>query len=209
MSPTIISKEEKAESMLLYHSDGGLDLIAGAVLLNFGLDILNQSPTTSLFTWIPILLLSSLKNRYSVPRIGYKALNADEKIVRSWTMQTAIGLAIGLLIISTLILSDPFNLQSTFSLPWSGDIRNLELAIVGGISMLAAAWMIPLRRFYLYAGILALSSLVSYFLLPVYAPIFITAAVMVVIGIKLTMSFGRTYPDPEKDKKTESREDKK
>jgi hypothetical protein len=200
MSPTNVSKKEKAEVMLLYHSDGGLDLIAGAVLLNFGLDILNQSPATSLFTWVPILLISSLKNRFTLPRLGVKALKADEKIARSWTTQTAVGLAIWLLIISTLIISDPFDMQAKLSTIGQGDVRNLIMGIVGGIAFAAAGWLIPLRRFFIYAAILALSSLISYFLAPVFVPIFITAAVMIVVGIKLTIKFGNTYPDPDQDK---------
>jgi hypothetical protein len=209
MSPTNDPKKEKAEVMLLYHSDGGLDLIAGAILLNFGLDILNQTSATSLFTWIPILLLSSLKNRFTLPRLGFKALKTNEKIARSWTVQTAVGLAIWLVIISTMILTDPFDMQVKLSVIGSGDIRNLIMAVVGGLMFAAAAWIIPLQRFYIYGAVLALSSLISYFALPVYAPVFLTAAVMVVMGIRLTMQFGKKYPDPEQDKKGGSKDSKK
>lgn len=209
MSSSNDPKKEKAEAMLLYHSDGGLDLIAGAILLNFGLDILNQTSATSLFTWIPILLISSLKNRFTLPRLGLKALKVNEKIARSWTVQTAVGLAIWLVIISTLILTDPFDMQAKLSVIGSGDIRNLIMAVAGGLLFAAAAWIIPLQRFYIYGAVLALSSLISYFVLPVYAPVFLTAAVMVVMGIRLTMKFGNTYPDPDKDKKVTSKENKK
>jgi hypothetical protein len=51
--------------------------------------------------------------------------------------------------------------------------------------------------------------LISYFFLPVYAPVFLTAAVMVVMGIRLTMQFGKKYPDPEQDKKGVSKDSKK
>lgn len=209
MSSLDVSKNEKAEVMQLYHSDGGLDLIAGAVLLNFGLDILNKTSATSLFTWIPILLISSLKNRYTLPRLGLKALKANEKIAHSWTIQTAVGLAIWLLIISTMILLDPFDMQIKLSAIGQGDIRNLILGVVGGLLFVAAGWLIPLRRFYIYSGILALSSLISYFLAPVQVPVFLTATVMIVVGIKLTMQFGKTYPDPEKDKKDAPKANKK
>ena len=209
MSPTNVSKKEKAEAMLLYHSDGGVDLIAGAILLNFGLDILNQTSATSLFTWIPILLISSLKNRFTLPRLGVKALKVNEKIARSWTVQTAVGLAIWLLIISTMIMTDPFDMQAKLSVIGSGDIRNLIMAVVGGLLFAAAGWLIPLKRFFIYGGILAVSSLISYFFVPVYAPVFLTAAVMVVMGVRLTMQFGKKYPDPEQDKKGVSKDSKK
>ncbi|MDK2981619.1 MAG: hypothetical protein PWQ55_1966 [Chloroflexota bacterium] len=202
MSPSIDSKQEKAEIMALYHSDGGLDLIAGAVLLNLGLDILNGTSATSLFTWIPILLISSLKNRFTLPRLGFKALKTNEKIARSWTIQTAVGLAIGLLILSTLILANPFGLHDTLGVIGQGDVRNLILAVVGGLMFAASAWLIPLKRFYIYGAVMAASALINYFFLPVYLPIFLTAAVMVVIGIRLTMQFSKDYPDPEQDKDT-------
>ena len=209
MPQTNVTKKEKAEAMLLYHSDGGLDLIAGAILLNFGLDILNQTSATSLFTWIPILLLSSLKNRFTLPRLGYKALKVNEKIARSWTTQTAVGLAIWLLLISTMVVTDPFDMQAKLSVIGSGDIRNLIFGAVGGLLFAAAGWLIPLSRFYIYSGILVLSSIISYFFLPVYVPVFLVAAVMVAVGIKLTMQFSNMYPDPDKDKKDVSKESKK
>ncbi len=209
MSPSIDSKQEKAEIMLLYHSDGGLDLIAGAVLLNLGLDVLNGTSATSLFTWIPILLISSLKNRFTLPRLGFKALKTNEKIARSWTIQTAVGLAIGLLILSTLILANPFGLHDTLGVIGQGDVRNLILAVVGGLMFAASAWIIPLKRFYIYGAIMAASALINYFFLPVYLPIFLTAAVMVVIGIRLTMQFSKDYPDPEENKKEVSKDPKK
>ena len=209
MSPSIDSKQEKAEIMLLYHSDGGLDLIAGAVLLNLGLDVLNGTSATSLFTWIPILLISSLKNRFTLPRLGFKALKTNEKIARSWTIQTAVGMAIGLLILSTLILANPFGLHDTLGVIGQGDVRNLILAVVGGLMFAASAWIIPLKRFYIYGAIMAASALINYFFLPVYLPIFLTAAVMVVIGIRLTMQFSKDYPDPEENKKEVSKGPKK
>lgn len=195
------SKVEREEIMLLYHSDGAVDLIAGAVLANMGLDLLNNSTTASLFTWIPILLLSSIKNRYSVPRLGYQALKADDKIVRSWTAQSAIYLAIALLVIGSVVVGDPLGLQTRFAPPLQGNVLCLAFGLIAGLGTLLAAWRVPLKRFYTYAGVILVSSLVSYFFLPVYVPVFISAAVMVVQGFRLTMAFNRRYPEPEKDKK--------
>ncbi len=199
MSSSNAVQIEREEAMQLYHSDGALDLIAGAVLMNLGLDLLNASPTTSLFTWIPILLFSSIKNRYSIPRIGYEALKADEKIVRSWTTQYAVGLAIALLALGTLIVGDPLELQTKISLPWQGNVLSLAFAILGGLGAGLAAWRIPLQRFYIYAGVMFLSGLISHFFLPLFVPVFISAVVLVVRGLQLTMAFNKQYPDPEKD----------
>jgi len=201
MSSNNSSKKEREEVMLLYHSDGAIDLIAGAVLLNLGLDLLNESPTTSLFTWIPILLFSSIKNRYSLPRIGYDALKANEKIVRSWTAQTAVGLAIALLLLGTLIVGDPLELAAKIDLPWQGSVAGLTFAILGGLGAALAAWRIPLKRLYIYAGVLFFTGLISHFFLPLYAPVFVSALVMLVTGLRFTSAFNKKYPDPEKDSK--------
>ena len=204
------SPKERESVMALYHSDGALDLIAGAVLLNLGLDLLNESPTTSLFTWIPVLLYSSIKNRFTLPRLSYDALKADEKIVRSWTAQTAVGLAIVLLVLGTVVVGDPLHIKTALNLPFQGNVMSLAFALLGGLAALLAAWLIPIKRFYIYAGIIFFSGIISYFFLPISVPVFLSAAVMVVVGFKLTMKFNTQYPDPDKpDKPIDVKEKKK
>jgi hypothetical protein len=129
--------------------------------------------------------------------------------VKSWAVQSEVGLAIWLLLISTLVISNPYDFQDKLSTIGSGDIRNLVLGAAGGLAFALAAWRIPLPHFYIYGGVLALTSLISYFFLPVSVPVFITGIVMVVYGIKLTMTFSKIYPEPEKDKKGSSKESKK
>lgn len=192
-------KKETLKAMQLYHSDGAVDIIAGSILLNFGLDFLNEAAYTSLFTWLPIILLTSIKNRYTMPRIGYETLGVDENKVKSWNTQTAAGLAIALVVISSIILGDPFGLESKLALPWEGDFRCLVFGVLGGLFLLAAAWRIPLQRFKIYAAVTFATSMICYFFLPVSAPIFISAAVILANGIRVMMSFSRQYPDPEKE----------
>ena len=193
------SKAERARIMELYHSDGAYDLVAGAVLLNFGLDLLNQATTTSLFTWIPILLLPSIKNKFAVPRIGLETLKATERQARSWTSITAVNIALGLLAVSMLVLNDPFELANRIHLPWGGDGRNLIYGTVAALYFLVSALTIPLRRCYFYAALALAASLTAMFWLPVAAPVLVTAAVLFGMGIRLTISFNRKYPDPEKE----------
>jgi hypothetical protein len=193
--------KEETKASQLFHSDGAAELIAGAVLLNFWIDLLNNDPFSSLFSWIPILLFSSIKNRYTVPRIGYKELGVDEKQTRKWTAQTAIGIAIAFLTISTLLLSDPLGLESKLSISWGGDYRCLVYGVVAGLFILIGAWRIPIKRFNIYAAIAFGSSLICYFFLPVTYPVVITAAVMLVMGIRMSMQFSKKYPDPEQETK--------
>ena len=193
--------KEETKATQLFHSDGAADLIAGAVLLNFWIDLLNNDPFSSLFSWIPILLFSSIKNRYTLPRIDLKKLGVDEKQTRNWTAQTAIGIAIAFLTISTLLLNDPLDLKSKLSMSWGGDPRCLVYGVVGGLFMLLGAWRLPLKRFTIYAAVAFGTSLICYFFLPVTYSVVITAAVMLVMGIRLTMQFSKDHPDPEQEPK--------
>lgn len=200
--PISNSKNKKQlKAIQLYHSDGTLDIVTGTVLLNFALDVLNESESTSLFTWIPILLISSIKNRFFLPRVGYDLLGVDEKRFRNWITQTAAGVAVAILILSMMILNDPFDLQNKLSLPWEGDYRCLVFGVLGGLMLSAAAWITSLRRFYLFAAATLLISLISYFFIRVYVPILILAAVMLFIGIRVMIKFMHQYPEPEKEDK--------
>lgn len=192
---------ELLKTIQLYHSDGALDIIAGTVLLNFGLDVLNGSEATSLFTWIPILLMSSIKFRFFLPRVGYDVLGADEGKFRNWTTLSAAGIAAAVLILSLTILNDPLNIQNMLRLPWEGDYRCLVFGILGGLMLSATAWMTALRRFYLYAAAVLLASLISYFIIQVYVPVFFAAAILLFFGIRLMVQFMRQYPEPEKEDK--------
>jgi len=198
MSKNNIFQSQKAQTMLLYHSDGALDIVAGAVLLNLGLDVINQVPTTSLFTWIPILLLTSIKRRFMLPRLGLQALGGDEKRVNNWTIQSTVGLAVGLLLISLLLLGDVFKLQQLALPAWLPNPYGLAFGLAGALCLFIGAWLIPLRRFFIYAAVSLAAGLLSGFLLPSYAAVFLLAAVMVGLGVRVMLAFMRRYPEPEK-----------
>lgn len=197
MSKSVSSKED--QTLKLYHSDGALDIIIGALLLNLGLDVLNQGSTISLFTWIPILVFTSIKNRFTLPRLQSKNIDIDEQQARSWTTQSAVGLAIVLLLASMFTLNDPLDLANKISLPWNGDVHILSFGLICAGGLLAAGWFTKYKRFNYYAGAVMAVSLVSCFLLPPYAPVFISALIIVVFGFRVMNAFTRQYPDPQSE----------
>ena len=205
MSKVDLIANNETEAFQLYHSDGALDLVLGTVLLNLGLDILSEAASASLFTYVPIIILYTMKNKFTLPRLSLERLGIDERKAKYWASQSALWSAAGLLILSTLILADPLGLGSKISLPWAGDVGCLSLAVFGGISLLFVGFKIGLKRFNIYAAVAFLAGLISYFMLPLYVPVFVTAAVMIVYGIKLMMEFSRQYPEPEEDKKDKSK----
>ena len=193
----------KAKALQLFHQDGIIDIISGAVLVNFGFDILNNKETTSLFTWIPIILLSSLKNKTTIPRLGYESLGGDEGQIKRWTFYPAVGMVLVLMLLGIFILGDPLDLQNTLIMPFSGNSKNL----LGGTILAAACFitglLISSKRFYIYGAVALVAGLISYFFLPIYFPFFLTAGVMIAFGTRLMVTFTRAYPLDKERKKIE------
>ncbi len=193
----------KAKALQLFHQDGIIDIISGAVLVNFGFDILNNKETTSLFTWIPIILLSSLKNKTTIPRLGYESLGGDEGQVKRWTFYPAAGMVIVMMLLGIFILGDPLDLQNTFILPFSGNSKNLFAGIILAAACFITGMLIPLKRYNVYGAVALVAGLISCFFLPIYFPFFLTGGIMIVYGTRLMVTFTRAYPLDEERKKIE------
>ena len=82
MSETQKNMRTKKQIFHLYNQDGVIDIISAAVLLNFGLDLLKNSATASIFTWVPILLISSIKDKVTNSRLSPEDLGTDNKTIR-------------------------------------------------------------------------------------------------------------------------------
>jgi len=184
----------KIKALQLFHQDGIIDMISGAILVNFGFDILNNNETTSLFTWIPIILLSSLKRKTTIPRLGYALLGGDEGQVKRWILYTAVGMTLTLMLLGIFILNNPFDLRNIFILPFPGNSQNLFGSLILAAACLLAGLLISLKRFYVYAAIALISGFISYLFLSIYFPIFLTAGVMIANGIRLMVTFMHAYP---------------
>jgi len=193
----------KIKALQLFHQDGLIDIISGAVLLNFGLDILNKSETTSLYTWIPILLLSSLKNKTTVPRLGYDSLGGDKQQIKRWTFFPAAGMVLVMVVLGIFILGDRIDLRDANILPIPGNFQNLIGSFILAVSLFAAGLLIHLKRFYIYATVALGAGLINYFFLPIYFPFFLTAGVMLVNGARLMITFTRAYPINDERKNNE------
>jgi hypothetical protein len=194
------SKKEltRVEAMRIFHQDGIIEVIAGAILINFGFDVLNRNrpaSITALFTYIPIFLFSSIKTQVTISRIGYAVFGSDEKKVQSMNFAISAGLLVTLLLLSITILSVPIQLVSEFSLPFGGDISNLYAGIIIALACLAGGYLIPLKRLYLYASAAFFAGLISFFLnFNPAVTIFFIAIVFLVPGIQLMVKFTRAYP---------------
>lgn len=198
------NKEKSNKEVLhLFHQDGIIDLISGAVLVNFGFDILNSNETTSLFTWIPILFLSSIKNKTTIPRLGYEALGGDRRQINRWTFYPSIGIVLAITALGILILNDPLNIESLSMLPIAGNSKSLFGGLILSFACLLTGMFGSIKRFYVYAAAALLAGLIGFFFLPQYFPFFLTAAVMIAYGARLMITFLRAHPLNVESKKIE------
>ena len=106
-----------------------------AVLVNFGLDVYNNSDFTSLFTWLPILLFNSIKYSYTLKRIPAETFGEDGKKMRVWIFIPTLFLVIGVVVLGFAVLQDAFNL-SEFG---TGRLPNLASGVIVAIFCLYVA----------------------------------------------------------------------
>lgn len=190
----------RTERMEFFHQDGILDIVAGAVMLNFGFDILNQASLSSLFTYIPIVLMSAMKNQITISRIGYDAFGGNDRKVRNWNLANAVGLVLTLILLSIFIINDPLNLRDSLQLSFGRHLPSLLTGIILALACLAAGWLIPLKRFLLYAATVFALGAAGFFFFPAQVVSFLFAGVLLGSGAKLMIRFSRAYPMKEDPK---------
>jgi hypothetical protein len=191
--------------MEIFHQDGVLEVVMGATLLNFGFDILNKMSFTSLFTYIPIVLMSAMKNQITISRIGFVAFDGDETSVRNWNLVTAAGMVVILVALSLFVLNDTLKIREIISLPATSQIPSLLTGLVLALGSLAGAVFIPLKRFYAYAAAALLIGVAGLFLFPAQVAAFAIAGVLLGNGVRMMIQFSRKYPLNKNDMKDEGK----
>lgn len=184
----------RAEAMEVFHQDGILEIVFGAIMLNLGFDILNGASFTSLFTYIPIVLMSSMKNQITISRIGFEAFNGDEIKARNWNLYAAIGMVVTLISLSMFVLNDMLNVRAVISLPFGNHLPSLFEGVILALGCLAAGFLIPLKRFLLYAPVAFLIGVIGFFVFPSQAVAFVFAGVLLGNGARMMIKFSKAYP---------------
>ncbi|MBM3137065.1 MAG: hypothetical protein FJZ98_02635 [Chloroflexi bacterium] len=195
----------RPEAMEIFHQDGVLEVVMGATLLNFGFDLLNQMSFTSLFTYIPIVLMSAMKNQITISRIGYDAFDGDETSVRNWNLITAAGMVIILVALSLFVLNDTLKIRELISFPETSQVSSLLTGLVLALGSLAGAVFLPLKRFYAYAAAALVIGVVGMFLFPPQVAAFAIAGVLLGNGVRMMIQFSRKYPLKKDDMKNEGK----
>ena len=197
-------ESKRAKMMEIFHQDGIVDLIGGAVLLNYGFDLLNNSSLSSLFTYIPILLMTPMKMQVTIPRLGYEPFGNSQKKVRQWILGAAALMVLTLMLLGMVVL----NPASAITVVLNNLFKNyggivgvgVTLAVVSALAVV----LTPHIRFLIYTITPLVAAIVALVLrLPVFAVVFVQAAVMLGVGLRLMMRFTRAYPleTPQEKKK--------
>ncbi len=195
MSTTKEFDSLKRKVYLAYHQDGILDLVAGSVVLGFGLDMLTDNIAFLMIGWLAMMLYVLIKQRITVPRFGYVRFESEKKTVqKAW-----ISVGIGVLFVAFFLTLNIFVSKKPTSPEMQAWIQRYHMvplsAMLFGLPALAAALFLGLKRFYLYALLAVGLPLVGAWLnIETYIPIVTTGAVIIAFGAILLVNFLKKYP---------------
>jgi hypothetical protein len=177
-----------------YHQDGLIDIIIGLAIIGFGLNMALDNAAFLFMGWLPIVFYVPLKNRLTVPRIGYVKFYASNKIVYGLVITGLLVLMVGMFV---FFISGPGIISQEMQ-DW---LRQYYLLLFGGITALcfiAAGLLTKITRLYVYA-LLFLVIFAAGTLLEIHPAIYVilTGLLIEAVGIWLLVRFLRKYPLPE------------
>jgi len=177
-----------------YQQDGIIDLLVGWVTLAFGLNIAMDSSIWAFLGWMPILFYVPLKNRITVPRLGYVKFDPNRGRLSKWTISILIFGFLALLVlgIAVFLLS---NRSASPIIAWIREYSLLFYGLLGVIGFGFAGLISGIQRFFLYA-LLSLLFLGGGQLIGVeeYMPFFLLGGSILFVGAVLLTRFIRRYP---------------
>jgi hypothetical protein len=184
----------KRKVYIAYHQDGILDLVAGSVVLGFGLNMLTGNIVFLMIGWLAMLLYVILKQRITIPRFGYVRFEPKGKS----SSQLWFLLGLGVLVLLAFLLGGVFSVMAPRSpemQAWMQQYHMVPLsAILFGLPALVAALFLSLKRFSLYALLaVGLPALGAWLKLETYIPIVTIGIVMLAVGIGLLSGFLKKY----------------
>ena len=185
----------KRKGYLAYHKDGILDLVAGSVVLGFGLNMLTDNIVFLMIGWLAMMLYVLIKQRITIPRFGYVRFESEKKTVKKAWISVGIGV---LLVLFFLTLNIYLSRKPTSPEleAWIQRYHMVPLStMLFGLPALGAALFLGLKRFYLYALLAAGLPLVGALLnIETYIPIVTTGLVVLAFGAILLLNFLKKYP---------------
>ena len=186
----------KQKVLLAYHQDGILDLMAGAVVISFALDMLTNNIAFLMAGWLSIPLYFVLKQRVTIPRFGYVRFESQDRSKSKLLLLLGFGMLVLALFVAGIFLLD--------RQPDSASVQQLLQryhmvplsALLFALPALLAAIFLGLKRYYLYAFLaVALPFLAALIGIETYLPIFATGLTLLGYGLVLLIGFLKKYPN--------------
>lgn len=176
-----------------YHQDGLIDIIIGLAIIGFGLNIAFDNAAFLFMGWLPIVLYVPMKNRITVPRVGYVKFQSSNKIVFGLVLAGLLVLLLGLFV---FVISGP-ELLSKEMQDWLQQYYLLPIAVIAALCFIGGALLTGITRLYGYALVFLLTfSAGNWFNLHPAIYVISTGAVIEIAGLWLLVRFLREHPLP-------------
>jgi hypothetical protein len=195
LSETDLKNAEK-KNYLSYFEDGILDIIAGLLVLAFGLAMVFDASTLFIFTWMPIMLYWPVKQVITLPRMGFVKFSPERqrKISRNYVLLIVAGtLSLLLGLVAFVGFESPIFNFRLFMRTYS--LLLLGVVMAGAFGLISILYEI--RRFMAYA-VLVFSAWLAPFLFQIHEGVLVAFAggLISLIGIVILVRFLNHYPLP-------------
>jgi hypothetical protein len=175
-----------------FQQDGIIDILVGASLLGFALWLQLNIPLFAFICWLSVSFYKLLKNKLTIPRIGFVRFEEDRKQFILSVIAASIVLV--LLLVARFLILEGRSPQSYLAVLLRKNHPYI-MSSIGAVLMIAFGLWRGLNRFKLY-GLLFLGLLVVFFLgnIPGQMALFSAGGGIFVIGCYLLITFLRKHP---------------
>jgi hypothetical protein len=205
-------KRLERKAFLSHHQDGLLDLLIGQIMLGFGLGMASDwFGGLAILGFLPIALYVPLKNRITIPRLGYAEFipkpSREALLKIGYPVLICTCMVIFLLIARVPEGVTPVAEVWTPSETWPAFrlwIQGKEPLLIG-LAMLVVFGVVGLateiRRMFVYAVMGLIIMLGSQlFNGPIFIPLFVLSGIAFAVGIIFLIRFVRKYPKISEEK---------
>ena len=192
-------KDLADRAYMAYHQDGIIDMLLGAGITGFGLQMVFDSSALIVLSWMPFLFYVPLKNHITAPRFGYVRFTGEQEERTRNTRLILIGLLTFTLFMGLFVFMAYCRVAP--------EVRELigqnTMLLLGGLAALflaVAAAATGLKRFYIYAALTLLFNIAGTFL-PIHEGVttMLLGLTILISGIWLLVRFMRAYPLPDEE----------
>jgi hypothetical protein len=174
-----------------FHQDGLIDMIIGWAIIGFGINMALDNSAFLFLAWLPIILYVPIKNRVTVPRIGYVKFSSSNSLILGIVLAVLMVLLLGIFI---LLIVGP-NLIPIRIGDWFREYYLLLFGSLIALGFAGTALATGISRFYAHAVMLVLVFAGGIWLnVPDFIYVLTAGLLIEFVGITLMVRFLRKYP---------------